>query len=70
LRGEYETDERIVNGLLEIMSQGKVSYYTKPKLKVPTYGQFLEELYKQRKASVAIRWTLERMWEKMSMKAS
>jgi len=49
---EYEVDTRIINGLLEIMSQGKVSYYTKPKLKVPTYGQFLEELDEQRKASV------------------
>ncbi len=49
---EYEADERIVKGLLEVMSQGKVSYYTKPKLKVPTYGQFLEELDEQRKKSV------------------
>jgi len=48
---EYEIDERIVNELLEILSQGKVSYYTKPKLMVPTYGQFLEELDEQRKAS-------------------
>jgi len=49
---EYEADERIVNGLREIMRQGKVSYYTKPKLKVPTFGQFLEELDEQRKKSV------------------
>ncbi len=49
---EYEADERIVKGLLDVMSQGKVSYYTKPKLRVPTYGQFLEELGEQRKNSV------------------
>ncbi len=49
---EYEADERIVNGLLEIMSQGKVAYYAKPKLKIPAYGQFLEELGEQRKRSV------------------
>jgi DNA helicase HerA-like ATPase len=49
---EYEADERIVDGLKEIMSQGKVSYYTKPRLKVPTYGQFLGELDEQRKKSV------------------
>jgi len=48
---EYETDTRIVSGLLEVLSQGKVSYYTKPKLRVPTYGQFLEELDEQRRAS-------------------
>ena len=49
---EYEADERIVNGLHEILSQGKVSYYSKPKLKVPTYGQFLGELDEQRRNSV------------------
>ena len=49
---EYEADERIVDGLKEIMSQGKVSYYTKPRLKVPVYGQFLGELDEQRKKSV------------------
>ncbi len=49
---EYEADERIVDGLEEIMDQGKVSYFTKPKLRVPTFGQFLEELDEQRKRSV------------------
>lgn len=49
---EYEADARILNGLREILSQGKVSYYSKPKLKVPTYGQFLEELDEQRRKSV------------------
>ena len=49
---EYEADARILNGLRGILSQGKVSYYSKPKLKVPTYGQFLEELDEQRRKSV------------------
>ncbi len=49
---EYEDDERILNGFQEILAQGKVSYYTKPRLKVPTFGQFLEELDGQRKGSM------------------
>jgi len=49
---EYEADSRILNGLGEILGQGKVSYFSKPKLRVPTFGQFLEELDGQRKASV------------------
>ena len=48
---EYEADTRVLNGLREIMGQGKVSYYTKQKLKVPTYGQFLDQLGDQRKSS-------------------
>lgn len=46
---EYERDPRILSGLRLIIDQGRVSYYAKPKLKVPTYGQFLEELIGQRK---------------------
>jgi len=49
---EYEADERVLAGLEEIIEQGRISYYTKPKLKVPTYGQFLNELSIQRKDSV------------------
>ncbi len=49
---EYEDDSRILNGFSEILSQGKVSYYTKPKLKVPTFSQFFDELDGQRKFSV------------------
>jgi DNA helicase HerA-like ATPase len=49
---EYEADPRILNGLREILSQGKVSYYTKPKLKVPTFSQFFDELDGQRKSSI------------------
>jgi len=46
---EYEHDPRILDGFKQIMNQGKLSYYAKPKLKVPTYGQFLDELIDQRK---------------------
>ena len=34
------------------MDLGRVSYYTKPRFRVPTYGQFLEELEGLRKESV------------------
>ena len=46
---EYETDQRTKAGLQTIMAQGKLSYYTKPKQKIPTYSQFLDELEDQRK---------------------
>jgi DNA helicase HerA-like ATPase len=49
---EYEADERIKAGLQCIMEQEKVAYYTKPKQKVPTYSQFIDELSAQRKDSV------------------
>ncbi len=48
---EYEADERTLDGFREIMAQGKVSYYTKPRLTIPTFGQFLEELDGQRKSN-------------------
>ncbi|MEA2090218.1 MAG: ATP-binding protein [Thermoproteota archaeon] len=48
---EYEDDERVQKGLEKIIDQGKVSYYTKPRFRVPTYGQFLNELKEQRKAN-------------------
>ena len=50
---EYETDTRTLNGFKQILDQGKVSYYTKPKQKVPTYSQFLVELEEQRKDSIS-----------------
>ncbi|MBC7129693.1 ATP-binding protein [Candidatus Bathyarchaeota archaeon] len=46
---EYEADERIKYGLKKIMDQDKVAFYTRPKQKIPTYAQFLEELNDQRK---------------------
>ena len=49
---EYEDDVRIKTGLQRIMDQAKVAYYTKPKQKVPTYSQFLDDLSAQRKDSV------------------
>jgi len=49
---EYETDERTKAGLQAIMAQGKLTYYTKPKQKIPTYAQFMEELDDQRKDTI------------------
>ena len=49
---EYETDERTKTGLKCIMDQGKLAYYRKPKQKIPTYSQFMEDLTAQRKDSV------------------
>ncbi len=49
---EYESDERTKTGLQAIMAQGKLTYYTKPKQKIPTYSQMMEELDDQRKDSV------------------
>jgi len=49
---EYEADERIKAGLQRIMEQEKVAYYTRPKQRIPTYSQFLDELGAQRKDSV------------------
>ena len=49
---EYETDTRIVNSFKQILNQSKVSYYTKPKQKIPTYGEFLEQLEGQRKGDI------------------
>jgi hypothetical protein len=49
---EYESDLRTKAGLQAIMDQGKLTYYTKPKQKIPTYGQMMEELDDQRKDSV------------------
>jgi DNA helicase HerA-like ATPase len=48
---EYETDERIKFGLKRIIEQGKLAFYTRPKQKIPTYAQFLEELNDQRKGA-------------------
>ncbi len=49
---EYEADLRTKAGLQAIMYQGKLSYYTKPRQKIPTYSQMMEELEDQRKDSV------------------
>jgi DNA helicase HerA-like ATPase len=49
---EYESDLRTKHGLQAVVNQGKLSYYTKPKQQIPTYGQFMGELGDQRKDSV------------------
>lgn len=49
---EYEDDQRTKAGLQAIMNQGKLTYYTKPKQKIPTYSQFMDELDDQRKDTV------------------
>jgi hypothetical protein len=49
---EYEADKRITDGLRKIIEQNKTAYYTRPKLKVPTFGQFLDEVAGQRKESI------------------
>ncbi|MCL6579145.1 MAG: ATP-binding protein [Candidatus Bathyarchaeota archaeon] len=48
---EYETDERIKVGLRQIMEQGKLAYYRRPRRKVPTYSQFMDELNEQRRGA-------------------
>ncbi|MDI6691548.1 MAG: ATP-binding protein [Candidatus Bathyarchaeota archaeon] len=48
---EYETDERIKKGLKCIMDQSRLFYYNRPRRKVPTYSEFMEELSDQRKGS-------------------
>ncbi|MEM2105021.1 MAG: ATP-binding protein [Candidatus Bathyarchaeia archaeon] len=48
---EYETDERIKTGLQQIMEQGKLAYYRRPRRKVPTYSQFMDELNEQRRGA-------------------
>jgi DNA helicase HerA-like ATPase len=47
---EYEADERIKVGLQQILDQGKLAFYTRPKQKIPTYSQFIDELNDQRKS--------------------
>ena len=49
---EYENDPRVLEGLQNIMNLNRVSYYAKPRFKVPTYGQFLDELEELRKESI------------------
>ncbi|HMK95785.1 MAG TPA: ATP-binding protein [Candidatus Limnocylindrales bacterium] len=49
---EFESDSRTKAGLQAIMEQGKLTFYTKPKQKIPTYSQMMEELDDQRKDSV------------------
>lgn len=50
---EYETDQRTKMGLQNMIKQGKLVYYTKPKQQIPTYAQFIEELNDQRRDCAA-----------------
>ena len=49
---EYETDERTKHGLQQIIDQGKLAYYSKPRQQVPTYSQFIDEVDSQRGSSM------------------
>lgn len=46
---DYENDERIKAGLSAIMAQGKLTYYKRPRQKIPTYSEFLGELSEYRR---------------------
>ena len=48
---EYEDDERTKHGLKCIMEQSKLAYYTKPRQRIPTYSQFVDEIESQRSSS-------------------
>ncbi len=45
---EYEEDDRARKVFARIFGEKKVSYYLKPESKVPTYGDIVDELNKQR----------------------
>lgn len=49
---EYENDERVRKVFAKIFSQNKISYYLKPESKIPTYGDILDELNRQRNESL------------------
>ncbi len=49
---EYEADKRIRAGFKKITEQKKVAYFTKPKLKVPTFAQILSEVEGQRRECI------------------
>ena len=45
---EYEDDDRARKAFARIFGQRKITYYLKPESKIPTYGDILEELNRQR----------------------
>jgi uncharacterized protein len=49
---DYEDDQRTKKIFASIYDQKKISYYLKPESKVPTYGDILEELNRQRNESL------------------
>ncbi len=49
---EYEEDDRVRKVFARIFGQKKITYYLKPESKVPTYGDIVEELNRQRNESL------------------
>ena len=49
---EYEDDVRAQKVFARIFGQKKITYYLKPESKVPTYGDIVEELNRQRNESL------------------
>ncbi|TMI46615.1 DUF87 domain-containing protein, partial [Candidatus Bathyarchaeota archaeon] len=49
---EYEDDDRARKVFARIFGQKKITYYLKPESKVPTYGDIIEELNRQRNESL------------------
>jgi uncharacterized protein len=49
---EYEDDDRARKVFARIFGQKKITYYLKPESKVPTYGDIVEELNRQRNESL------------------
>jgi hypothetical protein len=49
---EYEDDDRARKVFARIFGQKKITYYLKPESKVPTYGDIVEELTRQRNESL------------------
>ena len=45
---EYEDDDRARKVFANIFGQKKITYYLKPESKIPTYGDIIEELNRQR----------------------
>src|SRR5438552_5927155 len=49
---EYEEDDRVRKVFARIFGQKKITYYLKSESKVPTYGDIVEELNRQRNESL------------------
>jgi uncharacterized protein DUF87 len=49
---EYEDDDRARKVFARVFGQKKITYYLKPESKVPTYGDIVEELNRQRNESL------------------
>jgi DNA helicase HerA-like ATPase len=49
---EYEDDDRARKVFARIFGQKKITYYLKPESKIPTFGDILDELGKQRNESL------------------